>query len=168
MIIAIIEVLLMAEVFSICMQKEVSLHERPYHYSRVPVSKANLRAGHGIEGDLKAGHHPQRHLNIMSQETLHVLADEGFRTNPGEMGEQLIIKGLDIDRLEEGTQLHIGAEAIVTLHKMREGCEWFQEVQGKSPKIVAGRMGIMASVTVSGRIRVGDKVAVVKAAQAIT
>jgi len=156
----------MAEVFSICIQKEESLDEPPYHYNRMPVGRVNLREGHGIDGDLKAGHHPKRQLNIMSQEMLNVLSDEGFRTNPGEMGEQLIIKGLDVDNLDEGTQLRIGAEAIVTVHKQREPCEWLAKIQGKSLKLAEGRVGVMASVTASGKVRVGDRVAVVKAVQA--
>lgn len=156
----------MAEIFSICTQETASVHESPYQYSRVPVGSAMLQAGHGIKGDLKGGHHPKRHLNIMSQETLQILADEGFRTNPGEMGEQIIIKGLDVNTLAPGTEIRVGNEAVITLNEPRTGCDWFEQVQGKSPKLVQGRMGVMASVTVSGRIRVGDKVAVVKAVPA--
>lgn len=156
----------MAEIFSICMQEEASVHEPPYQYSRVPIRSAQLQSGHGIEGDLKAGHHPKRHLNIMSYETLQVLADQGFRTNPGEMGEQIIIKGLDVNKLEAGTELYLGDEAVIVVNEPRTGCDWFEQVQGKSPKQARGRMGIMASVTASGRIRVGDRVAVVKVVRA--
>ena len=152
----------MAEIFSICYQVEASVDEAPYQFSRVPTNSVTLVAGHGIEGDRKAGHNPKRHLNIMSQETLQVLADEGFRTNPGEMGEQLIIKGLDVASLEPGTEISIGEQAVVRVNSLREPCDWFAKVQGKSAKSAEGRVGVMASVMTGGRIRLGDRVRVVK------
>ena len=70
-----------------------------------------------------------------------------------------------MDSLEAGTQLQIG-DATVTITKPRTGCDWFEKVQGMSPKDAAGRMGQMASVTATGEIRVGDAVQVVEAVTA--
>src|ERR1051326_761302 len=65
-------------------------------YLRVPLESAMLVEGYGIEGDAKGGN-PTRNVNIMSAPVLEDLSAEGFRTAPGQMGEQLIIEGLDVN-----------------------------------------------------------------------
>jgi len=102
-------------------------------------------------------------LNIMSFEALWALREEGFQTEPGQMGEQIVIRGLDVGRLAEGDGLQIGEHARVEIVSHRTGCERFEHIQGKSPRLAAGRMGVMAKVVAAGAIRVGDPVKVLRA-----
>jgi MOSC domain-containing protein YiiM len=129
------------------------------HYRRVPLEQATLTVAGGIQGDRK-GRNPGRQLNVMVVEALAALAEQGFKTAPGEMGEQLRLSGLDVESLPTGTRLQIGDEAVIELIKPRTGCDRFEHIQGKLAKEAAGRMGYMATVVVPGEIRVGDKVAV--------
>lgn len=131
----------------------------PDHYARVPVAVATLEAGRGIDTDRK-GKRPDRQLNIMALETLERLRAEGYRTAPGEMGEQVVIAGLDIDRLAGGTQLRLGDEAIIEVQKPRTGCDRLRHIQGCTLAAVAGRLGVLALVLHGGTVRVGDLVAV--------
>ena len=135
------------------------------HYLRIPLDSARLVAGRGIEGDRKGGH-PNRNLNIMSFEILEALREEGFSTLPGQMGEQIVIQGLDVGKLSVGEQLQIGDGALVEVVSHRTGCERFEGIQGKSPILAAGRMGVMAKVITGGRIAVGDSVGLVQSASA--
>lgn len=129
------------------------------HFSRVPLQSANLIEGKGIEGDRK-GDNPARQLNIMSRETLDELAAEGFQTAPGQMGEQIVVSGLDVNSLPEGTQIQIGA-AVVEVYKPRTGCDRFEAIQGLPRSQAVNRLGVIAGVIKSGTINVGDAVAVV-------
>src|SRR5215831_17936530 len=87
---------------SIVYSPKMDYEEPADHYLRVPVTMADLVAGHGIRGDRK-GSQPDRGLNVMSAELLAGLAEEGFKTAPGQMGEQLVLSGLDFFSLAEGT-----------------------------------------------------------------
>ena len=127
------------------------------HYQRVPVSEAALLVGHGIRGDRKGGS-PKRQLNIMSAETLAVLAQAGFQTAPGQMGEQIVISGLDVNALAPGTQVQLGDTACIEVISHRTGCDRFEHIQGHAPSEAAGRLGAMAKVVTAGRIGVGDPV----------
>ena len=151
----------MGTVVSLCIQPAPSIHEPPYRYNRVPVQSANLIAGHGIEGDLKAGHNSTRQINIMSAEIMQDLGAEGYRVGPGEMGEQIVVRGIDLGDAAEGTVLRLGTAQIV-LDKPRTGCEWFELIQGLPRATGKGQMGWMAHVAVSGVVRTGDPVDVVK------
>ena len=152
----------MIEIASMVYKPEDIVSDPEDHYARVPLTSATLIVGQGIEGDRKGGH-PQRQLNLMSFETLQALGEEGFQTEPGQMGEQIVIRGLDVGRLAEGDGLQIGAQARVEIVSHRTGCERFEHLQGKSPRLAAGRMGVMAKVVADGAIRVGDPVKVLRA-----
>ena len=147
----------MIHVTGIVYKPEGTVPEPEDHYLRTPLESANLIAGHGIEGDRKGGN-PKRNLNIMSSETLEALHEEGFSTLPGQMGEQIVIQGLDVGKLAVGDKLKIGDAIIVEVISHRTGCQRFEHIQGKSPQEAAGRMGVMAKVVSGGIIAVGDSV----------
>jgi MOSC domain-containing protein YiiM len=131
--------------------------DRPQdHYVRVPLDRARLVENGGIEGDAK-GRPGVRQINIMVAEVLDALRTEGFKTAPGELGEQLIVSGVDPASLAAGTRLRIG-EAVVEVTIPRTGCARFEMIQGKSKASVAGRLGVMARVVVGGEAGVGDGV----------
>jgi MOSC domain-containing protein YiiM len=99
----------------------------------------------------------------MSYETLTNLRARGFYTEPGQMGEQIVIHQLDVDNLPPGTRLQLGNEAVIEVVKQRTGCEKFERLQGHKLTEVAGEMGVMARVITGGQIRVGDPVKVLNA-----
>jgi len=144
-------------VSSIVYKPESTASDPGDHYLRIPLDSANLVTGYGIEGDRKGGN-PKRNLNIMSYETLEILHEEGFSTSPGQMGEQIVIRGFDVGKLAVGDRLQIGDAAIVEVINHRTGCQRFEHIQGKTPQQAAGRMGVMAKVVIGGLIRVGDPV----------
>ncbi len=129
----------------------------PDRYARVALDVAMLAAGRGIITDRK-GNGQRRQLNIMAQETLDHLRAEGYRTGPGQMGEQLVIAGIDIDQLPAGAQLQLGDVVVIEVDRPRTGCERLQRIQGCTPAMVNGRLGVMARVLTGGTIRAGDKV----------
>jgi MOSC domain-containing protein YiiM len=135
-------------------------NQRPEdHYHRVPVASATLLADRGIETDRK-GKGGDRQINIMSSATLAQLAAEGFKTAPGEMGEQIVLDGIDIDTLPAQTRLRLGTSAVVELVLPRTGCDRFERIQGKHKKLARGRLGMIVRVVGSGPIAVGDPVVV--------
>ena len=155
----------MSEIASIVYKPESAAADSPDHYTRVPLTSATLVVGHGIHGDRK-GQHPDRQLNIMSFETLEGLRAEGFHTGPGQMGEQIVIRDLDMAALVQGSVLQLGGQARVEVVKARTGCDRFEAVQGKRREQAAGRMGVIARVVAGGPVRVGDAVKIVQPATA--
>lgn len=130
-------------------------------YDRVVSERVEVVAKHGIRGDRKAGGNPDRHLNIMTRETLDQMAREGFKTAPGEMGEQIVVSGLDMNALNPGDRVQLGETAVVQIVQPRTGCAKFRTVQGHEPAEAANRLGMMATVISGGSIGVGDLVRVV-------
>jgi MOSC domain-containing protein YiiM len=144
----------MGEIVSIVYKPKRS-RNRTDGYVRVPLEQARLVEGYGIEGDAKGGH-TSRQLNIMAFERLTALAEAGYNTTPGQMGEQIVVKGLDVEALQPGDRIQLGA-AVIEITKPRTGCDRFEAFQGKSRAPVP-EMGMMAKVITGGDIRLGDTV----------
>jgi MOSC domain-containing protein YiiM len=152
----------MASIYSIVYQPKDKTEEPPDRYNRIAVETANLIVEHGIEGDRKAGRNPQRNLNLLSLEWLMQLKPQGYKTEPGDFGEQIILSGLDVEKLAPGTRLQLGDDACVEITKLRTGCERLVTVQGRSIDGL-GPIGAMAKVIQSGPIKIGDPVNVLGA-----
>ena len=152
------------QIYSIVYQTELSRLEEPYRFNRIRTEHATLVANHGIQGDRKAGKSPKRQLNIMSLETLEQLNAEGYKTEPGAMGEQIIVQGMDLAKFERGTQLRFGENAVIEITMPRSGCVWFEKIQGKSHDV---DLGILARVLEGGEIHVGASVEVVNTQESI-
>ncbi|MCC7360776.1 MAG: MOSC domain-containing protein [Anaerolineales bacterium] len=134
----------------------------PDHYQRVPVTHAALTVAGGLAGDRK-GRHPDRQLNVMTREVLDALAAEGYHTAPGQMGEQLVVSGLNLNALAPGDRVQLGPQAIIEIIKPRTGCDRFEAIQKLTRRQAAGRMGQMCRVIVGGPLAVGDDVRVLVA-----
>jgi MOSC domain-containing protein YiiM len=129
----------------------------PDRYARVALERATLVEDRGIDGDTK-GHGGSRQLNVMRAETVERLRADGFRTRPGELGEQLVLAGLEADALSPGARLRLGDTAVIEITTTRTPCERFAHIQGKSIKEAWGRIGAMARVVCGGEIAVGAEV----------
>jgi MOSC domain-containing protein YiiM len=127
-------------------------------FIREALPEAALVADYGIAGDRKAGRQQARQLNILSLEWLESLQPLGYRTEPGAFGEQIILKGVQLEQMQPGDRLRLGAEALVEITMPRNGCIRLEAAQGKSNDAFNGRVGMMARVISGGIIRVGDPV----------
>ena len=147
----------MASIVSIAYSPPTEVPRPLDHYHREPAAEAMLLADRGIESDRK-GKGDDRQLNIMSAASLAQLREEGFHTGPGQMGEQIVLDGIDVDNLPAGAKLRLGHSAVVEVVEPCMGCDRFERIQGKLKKQARGRLGVMARVTASGKIAVGDAV----------
>jgi MOSC domain-containing protein YiiM len=84
----------------------------------------------------------------------------GYKTKPGEFGEQLIIDGLAVEKLESGDRLVFDDAATIEIIKPRTGCSRLEIAQGQSIKGI-GYIGMLAKVISGGPIRVGAAVTVI-------
>jgi MOSC domain-containing protein YiiM len=130
-------------------------------YLRRSLDQAMLAEGHGIEGDRKGGN-PNRNLNVMDELTQAELAAEGYPTGAGVLGENIILGGINLRTLPEGTQLRLGDEAVIRLGALRVPCEQLTPLDARMPESVHGRVGWMCSVVKAGRIKVGDPVEIMR------
>jgi hypothetical protein len=155
------------------------------HTMSKPTREAiRLVAGFGVEGDVHAGatvkHRSRlrrdatkpnlRQVHLIGAELHDELAAAGFAPlAPGEMGENVTTRGLDLLALPAGTRLRLGAEAVVEVTGLRTPCNQLDGIQPGLMKATLDRdadgglvrkAGIMGVVVADGEVRPGDPVAV--------
>ena len=127
-----------------------------------PVAQAQLRAGHGIEGDAHAGSW-HRQLSLLG------LADiDGLRRKlpgivDGDFGENLVIDGLDLDALGLGSRLRLGAQVEIVLSQRGKVCHTRCAIYHQTGDCIMPRAGLFAQVLRGGTLRPGDGVEVLAA-----
>ncbi|MFG2885840.1 MOSC domain-containing protein [Streptomyces sp. NPDC048297] len=154
-----------------------------YSFTKPNRESITLLAGLGVEGDVHAGvtvkHRSRiaqdptqpnlRQVHLIHAELFDEVGEAGFRVAPGELGENITTRGIDLLRLPVGTLLRIGAAAVVEVTGLRNPCLQIDTFQGGLLKQVVGRddlgdivrkAGIMSVVKEGGVVRPGDLIKV--------
>lgn len=155
-----------------------------HRFSKQLVDEIVLLKGLGIAGDAHRGVTVQhrsrmakdptqpnlRQVHLMHAELFDELREQGFAVEPGEMGENITTRGLEILGLPRGTVLHLGADAVIEITGLRNPCMQLDGLQSQLMKAVLNRdekgnlvrkAGIMAIVLRGGVVRPGDPIDVV-------
>jgi len=126
------------------------------------VARADLIAGHGLEGDAHAGPW-HRQLSLLDGAAVRALESGGPPFPPGTFGENLRLEGVDLAALGPGSRLTVGGcELRVT--QVGKTCHTRCGVWERTGDCVMPRAGVFAEVVRSGRVAPGDPVEVVEVA----
>lgn len=154
-----------------------------HDFSKSVQPAITLIAGLGVTGDAHAGstvkHRSRlaktpdapnlRQVHLLHAELLDELALLGFALQPGDIGENLLTRGVDLLGLPTGTRLHVGADAVVAITGLRNPCQQLDQLQ---PGLMAATLarrpdgslvrkaGVMAIVVAGGVIKPGNAIAV--------
>jgi MOSC domain-containing protein YiiM len=156
--------------------------DRRHRFSKERTDRITLVTGEGVEGDTHRGvtvkHRSRarfdptqpnlRQVHLIHAELFTELAAKGFIVGPGDIGENITTKGIDLLALPTGTRLTIGG-AVIEVTGLRNPCiqlDRFQEglMQAVLERDADGglirKAGIMGIVLQGGPVAVGDGIAV--------
>jgi len=68
-----------------------------------------------------------RQVHLMHAELHDHLRAAGFRVGPGDLGENITTRGVDLLGLSTGTRLHLGDDAVVEVTGLRNPCTQIDE-----------------------------------------
>jgi hypothetical protein len=164
---------------------------RGHHFSKAPQLSIRLIAGLGVEGDGHMGERVKhrsrarfdptlpnlRQVHLIDSLYIALMAARGFTLTPGDIGENIVVEGLDLITLPAGTRLTLGggigggagAGAVVVLTGLRNPCIQMERFM---PELMAASLdrwpdgalkrltGVMSVVESGGDVRPGDAVSV--------
>lgn len=151
-----------------------------HSFSKLTQEKITLIVGLGVDGDAHAGKTVQhlsdkkknlaapnlRQVHLMHDELFLELAEKGIPVLPGQMGENIATRGLDILGLPQGTELHIG-EAVIRITGLRSPCYKLNTihpdllkavVEKRADGSVSKKSGVMSIVLQGGDVCPGDDI----------
>jgi MOSC domain-containing protein YiiM len=163
----------------------VTAVSRSPRHTMVKANADSIRlvAGLGVEGDAHQGvtvkHRSRvarnpadpnlRQVHLIHAELHDELRAAGFAVMPGQMGENVTTRGVDLLGLAAGTRLHLGRRAIVEVTGLRNPCAQLDKIERGLMAATLDRdadgnlvrkAGIMAIVLAEGEIRPGDPIRV--------
>jgi MOSC domain-containing protein YiiM len=142
-----------------------------------------LLAGLGVEGDAHMGktvkHRSRvardptepnlRQIHLIHAELHDELRTSGFDVVPGQMGENITTRGIDLLGQPTGARLRIGSEAVIEITGLRSPCYQLDGLQDGLMKACLAqaedgtlirKAGVMGIVLAGGEVRPGDEIAV--------
>jgi MOSC domain-containing protein YiiM len=154
----------------------------PTHTMSKPnAGSIRLIAGLGVDGDAhqgatvkhrsrvaKAPEAPNlRQVHLIHAELFDELRAAGFAVSPGQMGENVTTRGVDLLGLPTGSRLHLGDEAVIEVTGLRNPCRQLESLERGLMAATLDRdpggnlvrkAGIMAVVLAGGEVREGDPI----------
>lgn len=150
-------------------------------FSKEGREAIRLVAGLGVEGDAHAGetvkHRSRvardpaqpnlRQVHLVHAELFDELEERGFRVAPGDIGENVTTRGVDLLSLPTGTRLRLGEGAVLEVTGLRNPCAQLDAFQPGLTAAVLDRdangalvrkAGVMAIVVSGGTVRPGDEI----------
>lgn len=162
-----------------------AVHRDAEHgFGKQRVQEIRLLEGLGVEGDAHAGVLVQhlsrvrrdptqpnlRQVHLIHAELLDEADAGGHVVAPGDLGENVTTRGIDLLSLPSGTRLHLGDDAVVRVTGLRNPCLQIEAFEKGLLRQMVGRAhdgsvirkaGVMGVVTHGGLVRAGDPVAAV-------
>ena len=154
-----------------------------HSFSKAVAGSIKLVAGLGVEGDAHAGvtvkHRSRvradptqpnlRQVHLVHGELFDEMAALGFKIRPGDIGENVTTKGINLLGLPRGTRLRLGRDAVVEVTGLRNPCAQLDVFEAGLMRAMLDRdedgqlvrkAGVMAIVRTGGTVTPGDRVAV--------
>ncbi len=149
-------------------------------FSKTNRESIKLIAGLGIEGDSHAGetvkHRSRvakdpsqpnlRQVHLIHAELHDELKTKGFDILPGQMGENITTRGMDLLSLPTDTKLYVGEKAVIQITGLRNPCAQLDgfkaglmaAVLDKDIHNIIRKAGIMGIVLTDGVVSAGDNI----------
>lgn len=162
----------------------LAVHRSSTHsFTKFAEDAITLVEGLGVAGDAHAGatvkHRSRvardpnapnlRQVHLLQAELFDELLEQGHAVFPGDLGENITTRGVDLLALPAGTVLRIGEAVQVELTGLRNPCSQIDRFQpGLTAKVLdrdangalVRKAGVMAVVRRGGEVRAGDAIVV--------
>jgi len=107
-----------------------------------------------------------RQVHLIPSELFQALRADRYELRPGDLGENILTAGLDLEALPLGTILKLGAQATIELTGLRTPCILIDRFKpGLKHKMLVDepgraqfRCGVMGVVRASGRVAIADAI----------
>lgn len=125
-----------------------------------PVSEIELLVDHGVRGDGHAGDW-HRQVSLLADESAAIMREKGLTIGPGDFGENILTRGMEVKRLPLGTRLRVGAQALLEVTQIGKLCHAPCAIGRAAGECIMPTDGIFCRVLEGGIVRPGDEIHVV-------
>lgn len=118
------------------------------------IAEGNLVEEFGLEGDAHGGNW-HRQISLLEVTKIDDFNKEGGNVVFGDFGENIVIEGIEVDKLPIGTRIKVG-EAILEVTQIGKKCHNECEIFHRVGRCIMPVYGTFAKVIKSGHIKEND------------
>jgi len=144
-----------SEIVAVCTSSEK-------HVQKEAVDEVTLIVEKGVEGDAHYGF-GHRQVSLLADESVDKMRAKGLEDlKPGAFGENLVTRGIDLLRLDIGDRLKVGPEVLLEVTQIGKECVDRCAIYYAAGDCIMPREGIFVRVVEGGKVKPGDRIAVVE------
>ncbi|MEG1002206.1 MOSC domain-containing protein [Clostridium sp.] len=137
----------MAKIVAICMSEKKGT-------AKVQVESAKFIEEFGIENDAHAGKW-HRQISLLELKKIDEFNEQGGNVKFGDFGENLVIDGIEVDKLDIGKRIQIG-DVILEITQIGKKCHNECEIFHRVGKCIMPIHGVFSRVIKGGTIKIND------------
>ncbi|WP_066892858.1 MOSC domain-containing protein [Clostridium nigeriense] len=138
----------MCKVLAVCTSKHKGTLKKE-------VNEANFIEDFGIEGDAHAGKW-HRQVSLLAFEKIDEFRKKGGNVDFGAFGENLVIEGIELNKLPVGQRLEVG-ETLLEVTQIGKECHDKCAIYYQVGECIMPKNGIFTKVLRGGKVKVGDQ-----------
>ncbi|MFH0786481.1 MAG: MOSC domain-containing protein [Pseudomonadota bacterium] len=125
------------------------------------VPEGTLIEEFGLAGDAHGGPW-HRQLSLLALESIRKMQDLGLKVHPGSFAENITTEGITLPELPIGTQLRLGAEALVEVTQIGKVCHDRCAIYRLAGDCVMPKEGIFVRILKGGPVKSGDSIEILE------
>ena len=141
----------MGEIVAVCLSEKKGVRKRD-------LGQAELRPRHGLVGDAHAGDW-HRQVSLLAEESIAKARAKGLDVKPGDFGENLTTRGIDLPGLPVGARLVV-SPVVMEVTQIGKVCHNRCAIYYLAGDCIMPREGIFARVLCAGEVRTGSLIEV--------
>lgn len=118
----------------------------------IALQEADILADWGLRDDRKARAGSKRQVLVLDEATL-----QSVDLQPGQLNENITVRGIDVNALSEGQRLRVGG-ALLEVTGPCTVCGELENVRSGLKEELRARRGVLTRVLETGTARIGDPV----------
>jgi MOSC domain-containing protein YiiM len=143
-------------VVAVCVSETRGVQKRP-------VAQVTIVPAHGVRGDAHAGD-GHRQVSLLADEAAGRLRAKGVAIGPGDFGENILTRGIDLVAVPVGARIRVGPAAedgvLLEVTQIGKVCHNPCAIYAQAGECIMPTQGIFCRVVRGGTVRPGDAIAV--------
>ena len=131
------------------------------HVQKEAAEQVRLVVEKGIEGDAHYGF-GHRQVSLLADESVDKMRAKGLSDlRPGDFGENLVTRGVDLLSFAVGDRIRVGDEVVLEVTQIGKECVNRCAIYYAAGDCIMPREGIFARVIAGGTVKPGDDIEVI-------
>lgn len=132
------------------------------HQKKITTNNVVLSENYGILGDAHGDRNTHRQISLLAIESIEKMQNMGLNVNPGDFAENITTKGINLLSLTKGDKISLGDEVLLQITQIGKECHQPCLIGQQAGECVMPTEGIFARVLKGGKVKIGDKIGIIK------